>query len=78
VTGRQAKRENGGLGQDPPGSSMTGFLRESPSLRPSVARLGSPTSDSAPSEARKRGSGGGSPRKIDEWFSEGILPADPL
>jgi hypothetical protein len=38
-----------------------------------VARLASPTSDSAPGEARKRGSGGGSPRKIDDWFSEGIL-----
>ena len=37
--------------------------------RTSVANLASPTSDSAPSEARKRGSGGESPRKIDDWFS---------
>jgi hypothetical protein len=28
VTARRAKRENGGLGKDPPGRSMTGFLRE--------------------------------------------------
>jgi len=33
--------------------------------------------DSAPSEARKRGSGGGSPRKHDNWFSQGILLVGP-
>ena len=29
----------------------------------------SSTSDSAPSEARKRGSGGGSPRKLDDLLT---------
>ena len=28
MTARRAERENGGLGEDPPGRSMTGFLRE--------------------------------------------------
>jgi hypothetical protein len=40
---------------------MTSNLRES--FPPSVAWFTSPAGDSAPSEARKRGSGGGSPRK---------------
>ena len=59
------------------GSSMNGFLRESfPQILCST--LSTLASDSAPSEARKRGTGGGSPRKIDEWFSEGRIPSDPL
>jgi hypothetical protein len=33
----------------------------------------SSTGDSAPSEARKRGSGGGSPRKHDDLLTEGGL-----
>jgi hypothetical protein len=56
VTARRAKRENGVLGEDPPGRSKTDPLREP---------FGQKTSDSTSSEARKRGSGGGSPRKIE-------------
>jgi hypothetical protein len=32
--------------------------------------------DSAPSEARKRGSEGGSAGKLDDFFIEGILPSN--
>jgi hypothetical protein len=42
VTARLAKRENGGLGGDPPGRAMTYF------------GLDVQASDNAPSEARKR------------------------
>ena len=102
MTACRAKRENGGLGEDPPESTMTYFrsfgpVREMVYLRmPSYAfdilrnvnltlsfsllkgtvicplysnYLWRFTSDSAPSEARKRGSGGGSPRKYDDLFT---------
>jgi len=51
---------------------MTGFLKES-FLQTGWACGGSSEGDSAPSEARKRGSGGGSPRKHDDNFSDDTL-----
>jgi hypothetical protein len=57
VTARRAKRENGGLGEDPPGSTMDSLTG------PSNLQV---QSSSAPSEARKWGSGGGSPKKYDD------------
>jgi hypothetical protein len=69
VTTGRAKRENGGLGEDPPGSTIT-YLQV---VRTWLFSQGSDGAyrDSGPSEARKRGSGGGSPRKYDN------LPTGP-
>jgi hypothetical protein len=75
VTARRAKRENGGLGEDPPGGTMTYWQvlwtwkmqpvkYEGMKARAKRARgvwASSSTSDSAPSEARQRGIWGGFP-----------------
>ena len=61
MAARRAKRENGGLREDPPGSTMAynRFFSQGSDV----------TDGSSPSEARKRGSGGGSPRKYDDLLT---------
>jgi hypothetical protein len=61
VPAHRANPVNGGLGEGPPGSTMTYNHLDVLSRQ-----LWSCTNNSAPSEARKRGSGGGSPRKYDD------------
>jgi hypothetical protein len=53
-----------GLGEDPPGGTTTADLDVQ--SRDGSYKLWSRISDSASSEARKRGSGGGSPRRYDD------------
>jgi hypothetical protein len=54
-------------------SSERSFLGGNPpnknTLSQNMKQLWSSANDSAPSEARKRGSGGGSPRKYDDFLT---------
>jgi hypothetical protein len=51
ATARRAKRENGGLGEDPPGSTMT-YLTGPSDLDVQPKQGWSSTRDSAPSDAK--------------------------
>jgi hypothetical protein len=72
VTARRAKRETGVWERIP--KKCDDVLTDHSGLDAQPTHLRSCTSDSGPSEARKRGSGGGSPRKYDDL----LTGTDPL
>jgi hypothetical protein len=70
VTARRAKRDNGGLGEDPPGNTMS-LLTGRSDLDAQWGSEGDLPVTARRAKRENGGSGGGSPRKHDELLTGG-------